>query len=255
MIESLLQQMVPERFKSDSRYREGHLRVINALPRRRVLGVHVPQMKGFVRSLTAEQVREYIAAFEQEPPHALCYEETVIWGLLINRCACSLEERLTLLDRYIPLLDNWAVCDTSCSAAKWAARADKEALWLWLQKWYGSTREFEVRFAVVFSMVCFLQPLWVERVFSRIDAIDFGVIKSQYKSIKGRPENVQEGSVQGSEPYYVRMAVAWLLATSLARFPQLTRHYVAASHLPADVIKLYVRKARESFRTRDVSAL
>ena len=45
MIEQELIPLIPERFKSDARYREGHLRVINALPQRRVLGLHIPAMK------------------------------------------------------------------------------------------------------------------------------------------------------------------------------------------------------------------
>ena len=57
----------------------------------------------------------------------------------------------------------------------------------------------------------------------------------------------------GPEPYYVRMGVAWLLATSLAKYPEQTRAYVRGCRLTEDVLKLYARKARESFRTRTVS--
>ena len=39
-----------------------------------------------------------------------------------------IEERLAMLGRYVPVLDNWAVCDSSCAHAKWMARADKDAL-------------------------------------------------------------------------------------------------------------------------------
>ena len=53
----------------------------------------------------------------------------------------------------------------------------------------------------------------------------------------------------------VRMAVAWLLATALAKIPDQTREYVNHCRLPEDVIRLYKRKARESFRTRDVNPL
>ena len=65
----------------------------------------------------------------------------------------------------------------------------------------------------------------------------------------------QQGAVQGAEPYYVRMGVAWLLATALAKFPDKTRVFVRSSHLPEDVVKLYIRKARESFKTRIVATL
>ena len=42
MITNLLLPLVCERFRNDARYREGHLRVINALPARKVLGLHAP---------------------------------------------------------------------------------------------------------------------------------------------------------------------------------------------------------------------
>ena len=40
----------------------------------------------------------------------------------------------------------------------------------------------------------------------------------------------QQGTVQGTEPYYVRMGVAWLLAAALAKFPDATRAFVCSSN-------------------------
>ena len=45
MIDHLLQPLACERFLTNARYREGHLRVVNALPERRVLGLHSPEIK------------------------------------------------------------------------------------------------------------------------------------------------------------------------------------------------------------------
>lgn len=281
MIEHLLYPLVCERFKVDERYKDGHLRVINALPQRRVLGLHTPQMKQVVKQISKEGAEvvlpdgcrccangaEVISSFEEMaiydlnsgcggvPCLNLCYEETVIWGGLINIENSSVEKRLAMLERYVPVMDNWAVCDSYCANAKWMARADKELVWTFLQRWFDSDREFEVRFAVVASMCYFLCEEWMERVFERINTLDFDSIKSNYRSSKGKPKAAQEGTVQGAEPYYVRMGVAWLLATALAKFPEQTRKFTSSSALPPDVIKLYVRKARESFRTRDLSPL
>ena len=270
MIEHLLQPLVCERFLADARYREGHLRVVNALPERRVMGLHSPEIKQVAKLLSCEGgevvlpdgVRqncangtEVIRAFEAVPSESLCYEETVVWGYLINLEKCSLDERLAMLGRYVPVLDNWAVCDSYCAHAKWMLRADKEALWAFLQLRFCSEHEFEVRFAVVVAMCYFLGEEWLDKVFERINGLDFGRIKSKYNTIKGKPKVAQQGTVQGAEPYYVRMGVAWLLATALAKFPDATRAFVRSSKLPADVIKLYIRKARESFRTRNVVAL
>ena len=270
MINHLLQPLVCERFLTDAQYREGHLRVVNALPERRVMGLHSPEIKQVAKLLTREggefvmpdgvhricaNGAEVIRAFETVPSENLCYEETVIWGDLINLAKCSLDERLAMLGRYVPALDNWAVCDSYCTHAKWMLRADKDALWAFLERWFNSEREFEVRFAVVVSMCYFLNEEWLDKVFERINRLDFGRIKSKYKTVKGKPKVAQQGTVQGAEPYYVRMGVAWLLATALAKFPDQTRAFVHSSNLPEDVVKLYIRKARESFRTRTVEAL
>ena len=270
MIEHILQPLVCERFKSDARYREGHLRVINALPRRRVLGLHTPEMKEVAKQLwregcevelpdgsrkTTANGREVIASFEAADSNTLCYEETVIWGFLINLEKCTLTERLAMLGCYVPVMDNWAVCDSYCANAKWMAKADKEALWMFLQPYFNSSREFEVRFAIVTAMTYFLDDEWLVRGFEQLERIDFGSITSKYMSEKGKPKTAQQGTVQGAEPYYVRMGVAWLLATALAKFPTQTREFARTTRLPADVIKLYTRKARESLRTRTVEPL
>ena len=270
MIEHLLQPLVCERFKNDARYRDGHLRVINALPCRHVLGLHTPDMKQTAKQLSREGSeialpdgshrtctygREVIACFEAADSNTLCYEESVIWGFLINLEKCTLEERLAMLGRYVPVMDNWAVCDSYCANAKWMAKADKEALWMFLQPYFRSVREFEARFAIVTAMTYFLKEEWIERVFAQLERIDFTRITSEYRTGKGKPKAAQQGTVQGTEPYYVRMGVAWLLATALAKFPTQTREFARSSGLPADVIKLYTRKARESLRTRDEAAL
>ena len=270
MIEHLLQPLICERFLTDARYREGHLRVVNALPERRVMGLHSPEIKQIAKSLSREGDEvvmpdgthrfcvngvEVIRAFEAVPSEYLCYEETVIWGYLINLEKCSFDERLAMLTRYVPVLDNWAVCDSYCAHAKWMACADKATLWAFLQRWFDSEHEFEVRFAVVVAMCYFLNEEWLRRVFARLNSLNFDHIKSKYKTVKGKPKVAQQGTVQGAEPYYVRMGVAWLLATALAKFPDATRAFVRSSNLPEDVVKLYIRKARESFRTRTVKTL
>lgn len=270
MINHLLQPLVCKRFMNDARYREGHLRVVNALPDRRVLGLHSPEIKLVAKQLSCKggevvmpngehQVcsngTEVIRAFETVSSKSLCYEETVIWGYLINLEKSPLVERLEMLVNYVPVMDNWAVCDSYCAHAKWMVRADKEILWAFLQRWFSSEREFEVRFAVVVAMCYFLNEEWLDRVFERLNNLNFKRIKSEYKSAKGKPKVAQQGTVQGAEPYYVRMGVAWLLATALAKFPDETRAFARSSNLPEDVIKLYIRKARESLRTRTVEAL
>ncbi len=302
MIEEMLRPLVCERFLNDGRYREGHIRIINALPGVRIMGLHLPDMKKLARELAGrEDALEIIAGFERGV-HTLYYEEKLVWGTMLNTLKLPVEERFRLLRTFVPHIDNWAVCDTFCCSAKWVDvpgktvrkgklpswKCSREELWDFLKPYFGSDREFEVRFAVIMSMCYLLDREWLPEIFAEFDALDFNGIHSEYisakqaKAMKARSNcglddasvgyrtdcgpdcvsepscaadcnGLQKGIALGEPPYYVRMGVAWFLATALAKFPDETRKYVAVSRLPEDVIKLYVRKARESFRTRDVS--
>ena len=290
MIEEMLEPLVAERFRNEPEYRAGHVRIINALPGRRILGVHVPEMKALAKELShRSDALEMIAAFEREAivdmrgctasqedagetkcRTRLCYEETGVWGLMINYVKVPLDRRLELVRRYVPYLDNWAVCDLFAGAAKWIKREMKHnagMLWDMLCRYFVSDREFEVRFATVMAMSYFIDEEWLPGIFRQFDLLDFAAISSEYISsrqakalaAKGKEKggislvDSARGVALGEPPYYVRMAVAWCLATALAKFPDMTRAYMKISALPDDVRKLYARKARESFRTRDVS--
>ena len=256
MIEHLLAPLISQRFLDEERYRNGHLRVINALDDVRILGVHIPQLKKLAKELSRRpDAADLIASFEAESVKGtLCFEEKLVWGLMINAIKATQEHKLALLRTFVPVMDNWAVCDTICCNIKWIK--DKEALWEYLQSYFDSDREFEVRFAVVMSMIFFLDAESFQKVTARLDSIDFSRIQSEFLSPKEAKFAEQvRGVAKGERPYYVRMAVAWLLATALAKLPDQTRACVNASNLPEDVIRLYKRKARESFRTRDVNPL
>lgn len=270
MITHLLEPFVCERFKNDTLYRDRHLRVINALPTRKVLGVHLPDLKRIAKEIskngceinTPDERRykcnngiELIRYFKKERNSCLCYEETLIWGFLINSAKATLDERLSMLDAYIPVLDNWAVCDSFCTDAKWINRSDKEAVWRFIEPWFRSKREFEVRFAIVTAMCYFSDEKWLPKVFRQINSLVFEEIESEYITRKNKTQNAQQGCVPGKAPYYVRMGTAWLLATTLAKHPHKTREFIHTSQLPDDIIRIYVRKARESFRTRSMPAL
>ena len=256
MIKDLLNPLVCPRFLEDQRYRNGHLRVINALSDTKILGVHIPELKKLAKDLSKRSdAADLLASFEQEfYKGSLCFEEKIVWGLLINALNASEEQKYTYLRAFVPAVDNWAVCDTICCNIKWIK--DREVLWEFLQPYFDSDREFDVRFAVVMSMIFFLDADSFLKVAARVDSLDFSRIHSEFMSPKEAKSTEQvRGVAKGERPYYVRMAVAWLLATGLAKIPEMTRAYVNSCSLPEDVIRLYKRKARESFKTRDVNPL
>ena len=257
MIEELLTPHISERFLADERYRHGHIRIINPLPGVKVLGLHIPEMKKLAQKIVKEgrheaMIPEFRKHFLEDARCGLLYEEKMIWGMLLNRMPCSLEERLDKFRDFIPAIDNWAVCDSICSDAKWCVKKRTET-WEFLQPYFKSEKEFEVRFALIMSLAHFLTDDYIDAVFERISRLNYDRIISEYEFSK--TPSAEHGQVLGPVPYYVNMAVAWLLATALYKFPEKTREFANSGILPAIIIRLYVRKAKESFRTKNVSAL
>ncbi len=247
-----LQELVCPRFLNEERYRQGHIRIINALPGTKILGVHIPELKALASSLRKEGkaektldyfVRQAAASFRPDAADRLCYEEKLLWGLLLGKLKASPEELFRQVAVFVPYISNWAECDTFCCNAKW--KLDGEALWQFILPYFGSPSEFEVRFAVVMAMIQFLDTEHIDRTFQAVAGIDYDRISSAYPGLK-------------IQPYYVKMGVAWLLASALAIDAESTRAFVNAQRgkaLPEDVVKLYIRKARESFKTREVKPL
>ena len=244
MIQEILLPLVPEKFVTDEKFRAWHLNVLNVLPAMQVMGLRVGDMRRVARDLARrEDALMRISQFAQvysENRSSLCYEEVMIWGMMINAVKCSNEEKVRLLKDFVVAIDNWAVCDTFCSDAKWMKRLVNDELWLVLEPYFRSSREFDVRFAVVMTMCYLLDENELGKIFVRLEQINFSAIRSEYN--------------MPLPAYYAKMSVAWLLATALAKYPEQTREFVRKQTLPEDVIKLYVRKARESFRTRKMVA-
>ena len=228
MIEKILEPYISERFMSDARYRKGHIRIINPLPGTSVLGLHIPDMRKVASQLAAsDDAVGLIGQFEAAPERSLHYEEYMVWGMMLNRIKLPLEERLERVRAFVPHIDNWAVCDCVCADARWA-RPD------------GRTWDF-------------IRP-YLSSIFKIMESIDLEHIHSDYRQGKVSRDSgdLCPGLTASRPPYYVRMGMAWLMATALAKYPDTTRSLLAHTRLPEDVLRLYVRKARESFRTRDI---
>lgn len=255
MIEKILEPYISERFMSDARYRKGHIRIINPLPGTSVLGLHIPDMRKIAARLASEEEQggELIERFEAAPERSLYYEEYMVWGMMLNRMRLPLEERLDRLLVFVPHIDNWAVCDSVCAGAKWARPGDSLTK-AFILELLASDREFEVRFGLILYMSRMMEESSLPEIFKIMESIDLEHIHSDYRQgkVSRDSEDLCPGLTAGRPPYYVRMGMAWLMATALAKHPDTTRSLLAHTRLPEDVLRLYVRKARESFRTRDI---
>ncbi len=188
-----------------------------------MLGVRVPRLREFAKSMARENGLEYVNAVkEQEKQGKVYHEELLLHGMIIGYMKCSLDERKKLLDDFVPVIDSWAVCDSSCMTYKFMKK-DMDLWFEYLMKYLDSTQEYELRFAIVSLLDYFVTENYIERVLRIL-----GDVKH--------------------EAYYVKMAVAWAVSVCYVKFPELTWDLLAGNQLDDITHQKSIQKIRESFR-------
>lgn len=199
----------------DPEYAEFQCKLTPGIPRDAFIGVRVPELRKFAKSIAKTQEAE---AFIKQLPHKY-YDENMLHGLLLSEIkdydACVAE-----VDRFLPFVDNWAVCDIMSPKV---FKKHKDKLLSKIEKWVASGETYTVRFGIEMLMSHFLDE-------------DF---KAEYPEI---PASVH------SEEYYVRMMIAWYFATALAKQWEASVPYVEKCVLDPWVHNKTIQKARESYR-------
>lgn len=181
-----------------------------------MLGVRIPHLRKLASEIAEDNWQEYLSF---EPYY---FEERMLQGILIGRIHVSPEERLQYIANFIPRINNWSVCDSFCSGLKFAQK-NQSLVWNFLQPYLQSEREFPIRFAVIMMMDYYLNETYIDLVLKLLDAIQY-------------------------DAYYVKMAVAWALATALAKQPEPTWAYFQCHHLDTDTWRKTIQKCLESRR-------
>ena len=220
--------------------------------RNEMLGVKVPKMRSIAREIAGDDWEDFMRGYgfcvgttmqgagqsrREELCRTIFFEEVMIIGMVIDLINVEPARRLSLVEQYVPLIDNWAVCDVFCGGAKWVGEPGRgpkscnkvplEQMWKFLQRYLQSSSEFEIRFGVVMLMSYFLTEEYVGKVLLQM-------------------EKVRKGD------YYVDMAVAWCLATARAKFDERTQEFVRNATLTPSVIKKYEQKVRDSLRVKKI---
>ena len=146
----------------------------------------------------------------------------MLHGLLIEQIR-SYDTLINQIEKFLPFVDNWAVCDIMSPKA---LGKNKEKLIIKINEWAKSEKTFTIRFGIEMLMSHFLDD-------------DF---KAEYLKIPALVKN---------EEYYVKMMVAWFFATALAKKWDATIPYIENHILDEWTHKKTIQKAVESFRITD----
>lgn len=202
---------------ADEKYREFHSRLIPGVESI-FYGVRVPALRKLARQLVKGDWRGFVELTKDSS----VYEFNMLCGMVCALAKCDFEEKLEYVKKFIPSIDNWAVCDIVCGDLK-DVKNNRERMYEFVLPYLKSQNEYEVRFAVVILMQYFVTDEYINDVLKNYDDIRH----------KG---------------YYVKMAVAWGISICFVKYRNITLEYLASCNLDDFTYNKSVQKMIESFR-------
>ncbi len=201
--------------RQDIAYQQFHSKLCPGVEN--IIGVRMPQLRILAKTIARGSWEEILASMGEQ-----YYEERMLRGLVITQVAISSQRRMELLRAYLPLIDNWAICDAVAANCK-EAKKQPQAYWEFLQPYFSAEGEYQVRFAVVMLLDHFLVDEYIDQVLDILSNIT-------------------------REEYYIVMAVAWALSIAYIRYPQQVEALWRTEALSPEVTNKSIQKCRESLR-------
>ncbi len=203
---------------ADETYRNFHGKLIPGVDTV-FYGVRVPALRRMAKKIARD--KDWRGFLELAGDSGI-YEMNMLCGMVIAAAKCEFEEKLCDVEKFIPHIDNWAVCDTFCADFK-EVRENLPRMYRFLEPYLKSDREYEVRFAAVILMQYFLTEEYIAQVLQIYDTIRH-------------------------EGYYVKMAVAWGISASYVKFRKETLAYLGTCHLDDFTYNKSIQKMLESLQ-------
>ena len=199
----------------DKGYRDFHSKLIPTIPVETIIGVRIPA----IRKLAKEYGKDPESVeFLKQLPHTY-YDENILHALLVAEIK-DYEVCVKEVERFLPYVDNWAVCDIFSPKV---FRKNKDKLIDKIREWIASGHPYTCRFGMEMLMTHFLDE-------------DF------------RVEYLEIPAAVHSEEYYVNMMIAWFYATALAKQWDAAVGYIEKKCLDPWTHNKTIQKARESYR-------
>lgn len=190
------------------------------------IGVRIPLIREIVTKVSSEKIAKFLAV---EP---VAIEEVLARGILI--CRLPYEEIVasrdelkgtSWFDSQIDYIDNWCTCDVFCSGVcRKIGKYRKEFLESKVEGLLETNSEFAVRVGLVLLKCGYVCEDYLAVIFDRVERI------------------------VGREEYYIRMAIAWLVAECFIKYPEATLVYMKVSKLPKWTFNKTISKICDSYR-------
>ena len=201
----------------DKKYRDFTLPLMPTVDEKTVIGVRLPILKKYAKDLDEKSKNDFLDSL----PHEY-HEENILHAFILSNIK-DYDLFVKRVDAFLPCVTNWSVCDTLCNKH---LNKYKNRLIVDVYKWLKSKEIYRVRYAVKCLMNYYLGD-------------DF------------KEEHIQRVAEIKLDDYYVKMMVAWYLATGLAKNYNQFVKAIEEKRFDSVTHNKAIQKAVESYRVSD----
>lgn len=205
----------------DEAYRQFNERIVN-IPAGTSIGVRTPALRDYGKKLVRGENFDLDALLVF--PNDI-FEVRLLKCFAVGYQKMPFETKIAYIDRCIPVIDGWGVCDLFCSTLKEVKKHRAEYL-PYIERYIARGSEFSQRFGYIMLLGCYMEEDYLPVIFRLLNEA-----KSEY--------------------YYTHMGAAWLLAEVLTHYFEAGVQYLQTGALVARSKKKAIQKACESFRVSD----
>lgn len=183
-----------------------------------ILGISVPTLKNIAKDVSKND--NLFKTFLEE--NHIYYEECFIHGLLLGYKYKAFNELIFHLDKFLPYLDNWAICDSLAPTLRcFSIKGNDE--YKYILNLLNSSLPYSIRLGVVLLKIFYLGKNFNKKIIFELLKIN-------------------------SQNYYVKMSIAWLLCEALIKNYNETITFLENKCFSTFIHNKAIQKAIESFR-------
>ena len=151
------------------------------------------------------------------------YEEDLIHGLVLGYLKLDFKKLKPLLDDFTSYINNWAVCDLTCSNLKvFKDSKTKDICFREIKKYLKNKNPWINRFGYVLLLNYFIEDKYIDQIFGLLN--------------------------ENKDDYYVKMSIAWLISMCYIKYKDKTIMYLKNSNLDNWTYNKTIQKIIESNR-------
>lgn len=199
---------------AESSYRDFSARLLPGIDR--IMGVRLPVLRYWAKRIAVGSWRDYL---DFKPEY---FEEIMLQGMVIGYVEIKAADKVALIERFLPQIDNWSICDSFCCGLKFTVN-HQALLWDLVRGCCVDQRTYYARFGVVMLLSYYIDETYIDEVLLLL------------------------GRVQADD-YYAKMAVAWAISVCYVKFPEKTLVFLQASKLDKFTHQKSLQKILESRR-------